>query len=362
MRHMTVRGALVALAITAGLAPFAGAGVGQIVYTTANMQIKYCNNGAISTLYTIPGSASEGLGGIDRGPSGEFYVTAGQFPVDLGNNKSAIYRVDNLFGAASHSTVKQGFPLANPTTLKYNTANGKLVTVNNGQSEYNPVNPVRGLLSVDAATGATATAFNQDPFDALPQPITANDIINSPYASNQYYVACVNGGDNDYSFPDSPASTIWKFNYDTGTEAASPSLLVNFADTAATGLGSKLTLVRTVDIKPSTGEVFFVDGRTGIYKAQLDGSGNWINGSVQMLLPVSASFPRLGGAKWNPYTDKLVFTDENTAGFYQMNTDGSGLETLAGPGENVFGVYFVPAPGALGMAGLAGLLIARRRR
>jgi hypothetical protein len=353
---------LIALATLAGLGATAQAQVGNIIYTTADLAIKYYNNGAISTLHTIAGSASEGLGGIDRGPNGEFYVTSGQFPVDIANNKSAIYRVDNLFGASSDSLIKQGFPLANPTTLKYNFNNNKLVTINNPQSEYNSVNPVRGLLSVDAVSGATVTAFNQDNFLPPPQPFTTNDIINSPYAANQYIVAAVNGGDSDFGFPDSAASTLWKFNYDITTETATPALLVNFADLAATGLSQKLTLVRTVDVKPSTNEIFFTDGRSGIYKAQLDANGNWINGTVQMLLSVGPQFPRLGGAKWNPFTDKLVFTDEITKGLYQMNTDGSGIETLAAPGENVFGVYFIPAPGSLTLVGLVGLAAARRRR
>lgn len=358
--RMCMLGGMLALA---GLAAgSSSAAVGNIIYTTGNMGIKYYNNGAISTLYSIPGSASEGLGGIDRGPNGEFYVTAGQYPVDLGNNKSAIYRVDNLFGAASHSVVKQGFPLANPTTLKYNFNNNKLVTINNPQSDYNPANPVRGILSVDAVTGATVTSFNQNNLAVPPQPFTANDIVNSPYAANQYFVACNNGGDSDFSFPDSSASTLWKFDYNPVTEISTPTLLVNFADTLATGLASKLSLVRTVEVKASTNEVFFVDALTGVYKAKLDGSGNWINGSVQLLVAQGAQFPRLGGAKWNPYTDKLVFTDEATKGFYQMNTDGTGLETLAGPGEDVFGVYFVPAPSSMALVGLAGLAAARRRR
>ncbi|GMV24655.1 MAG: hypothetical protein AMXMBFR58_06860 [Phycisphaerae bacterium] len=350
---------------TAALFMLAGAAhaqVGNIIYTTGNMTFKYYDNGTITTLYTIPGSPSEGLGGFDRGPGGEFYVTAGQYPVDLNNNKSAIYRVDNLFGAASHSVVKQGFPLANPTTLKYNAANGRLVTVQSPQSEYNPVNPVRGLVSVDTATGNVVTSFNQNNLLPPPQPFTANDLVNSPYAANQYFVACNNGGDSDFSGPDKSASTLWKFDYNTVTEVSTPTLLVNFADLAATGLPEKLSFVRTVDIKASTNEVFFVDRETGIYKAQLDAAGNWINGSVQLLLAESATYPLMGGAKWNPYTDKLVFTVEGTQAFYQMNTDGTNIETLAGPGENVFGVYFIPAPGSLALAGLAALAAGRRRR
>ncbi|MCC6429008.1 MAG: hypothetical protein IT435_19585 [Phycisphaerales bacterium] len=363
MNRMHTNALAAGVAVIAAMAGSAGAAVGNIVYTTGNMGIKYYNNGAISTLYNIPASASEGLGGIDRGPNGEFYVTAGQYPVDLNNNKSAIYRVDNLFTVPSHSVVKQGFPLANPTTLKYNFNNNKLLTVQSPQSEYNPVNPVRGLVSVDAVTGNVVTSFNQNNSNPPPQPFTANDIVNSPYAANQYLVACNNGGDSDFSFPDSSASTLWKFDYDTGTEISTPTLLVNFADLVATGLGSKLSFVRTVDIKPSTNEVFFVDAKTGVYKAQLDGSGNWINGSVQLLLAQdNTDFVHLGGAKWNPYTDKLVFTVESSKAFYQMNTDGSGLELLAGPGEDVFGVYFIPSPGAAGLAGLAGLMITRRRR
>lgn len=352
----------IGLLTLAGLAALAHAGVGNIIYTTGDMTIKYYNNGVISTMYTIPASPSEGLGGIDRGPNGEFYVTAGQFPVDLNDNKSAIYRVNNLFTVPSHSTVSQGFPLANPTTLKYNFNNNKLITVNNPQSQYNPANPVRGLLSVDAVSGNAVTAYNQNNLAAPPQPFTSNDIVNSPYAPNQYFVASINGGDADFSFPDSSASTLWKFNYDTTTEVATPTLLVNFADLASTGLAAKLNLVRTVDVKPLTNEVFFVDANTGVYKAQLDANGDWIPGTVQLLVAQGAQFPRLGGAKWNPFTDKLVFTDEATQGFYQINTDGSGLETLAGPGENVFGVYFIPSPGAAALFGLAGLALARRRR
>ena len=360
------------LAVLAGLAIASLAGsvasaspVGNIIFATGDGKLKYYDNGTISTLVDtaqFPYSGTDlRLGSITQGPSGEYYVGNGPFPVDINNNKSTIFRVDNIFGASSVSTLATNYPLANPGGMLYNANSNNLVVVNNPQSSYNDANPTRGVVAVNISNGAQTVSYNQPPFTTPPTVWrTASDIEHNPFISggNDYYVACINGGDADYSPFDTEASTMWKFHFDPGTLQGTATLLVNFVDTGVTGLAGKLSFVRSLSLKESTREMFIADALQGIFKMQLDSSGNLVPGSLVLL---NNSTPRAGGVKWNPYTDKVVFTDENTGNIYQMNTDGSAFETVAS-GIDAGGVYFVPAPGALALMGFGAMAAGRRRR
>lgn len=350
---------IAALLAVVGLAQAANAAaVGNIVFTsTVSDSIQYYNNGVVSTLFAYA-DPDVRLSDIQRGASGEFYVGSGPYPPNLTTNKSAIYRVDNLFGAATSSTLSSDFPLANPSGMVYNNATRRLLVVNNAQSEYNPVNPIRGVLAVNVDTAVVQTSYQQvAPGAASPEWYTANEIINNPYAgNNNYYVTCMNGGDA-IGGPDGQSGVIWKFAVDPITQVGTKTLLLNYGDTGMTGLSSVVRDPRSLTLKESTGEMFIANADGGVYKILLDGAGNYI--STSLLLATPGQKPDHIG--YNPYTDKVVFSEELTQSIFQMNTDGTGLETVT-TNAGARGFYFIPAPGVSALLGLAGLAAARRRR
>lgn len=359
---------LAAIAAVSGsvAAVASGAGVGNIIFTaTSDDTIKYYDNGVITSLVSFS-DPDVRLAEIFQGPEGQYYVSSGPFPVNTSNNKSAIYRVDNIFSSPSVSTLKSGYDMANPSGMAWNSATRNIVYANNPQSQYgNDTQVYRGIRSVNADTGTDVGSYQQTA-SSFPTLRTANDVTQNPYGSaNDYYVTCLNGGNADFSGPDAAWSSIWKFAYDTGTLAGTPSLLVNLGDTSATGLANSLTFVRTSTIKVSTNEMYVVNapvavGATnGIYKINLDSFGNFAG--ISLLFQDNVNAPRPDAIEYNPFTDKIVFSDETTGNVYQINPDGSGFETLA-TGVFARGFTFIPAPGALAVAGLAGLVAARRRR
>ncbi|HLO40580.1 MAG TPA: PEP-CTERM sorting domain-containing protein [Phycisphaerales bacterium] len=358
---------MIAVLAVAGFAASAQASaVGNIVFTSkTNDAVMYYNNGTVSTLVSFA-DPDVRLAEIFQAPTGDYYVSSGPFPVDTGNNKSAIYKIDNVFAALpTVSVLGQNYPMANPTGMAWHSS-GNILYTNNPQSEYNPVNPYHGVRALNSVTSADVGSYQQIPNVDPTRPTlrTANDITKNPYGgANDYYVTGINGGDLTPG-PDGESSTIWKFNVD-GSMVGTPSLLVNFADTGATGLASALTFVRTATIKASANTMFVtnapvaVGATNGIYKVNLDANGNFAG--VSLLFQDNVLAPRPDAIEYNPFTDKVVFSDETTGNIYQINTDGTGFELVAS-GVGARGFHFVPAPGSLALVGLAGLAASRRRR
>lgn len=365
---------VLALLAVAGAASVASASaVGNIVFTSKiNDAVMYYDNGTVSTLASFS-DPDVRLGDILRGPEGQFFVSSGPFPVDLNNNKSAVYKIDNLWSSPSISTLSSNYPLANPSGLAYHAASRTLLTVNNAQSQYNPVNPIRGVLNVNIDSGSTSTGYNQPSFQTPPVVWrTADDLVANPYTGtgNDYYAICLNGGDTNYGPADNEASTIWKYSVNPNTLVGTPSLLVNFADTGVTGLSTVLNFVRSATIKESTREMFLANGPVigngnggnGIYRMVLDANGNFQ--SVSLLVDTLTAIgpnSRPDKIRYNSYTNKVVFSDESNDSIYQVNPDGTGLE-LVTANAGARGFYFIPTPGAAAILGLAGLAAARRRR
>jgi hypothetical protein len=368
-----MRRAAASLALIAGIAGFAqAAAVGNIVYTSkVTDAVMYYNNGTVSTLVSGFGAANDiRLSEILRAPTGEYYVGNGPFPVNVNDNKSAIFRIDNVFAAAPVvTTVKQGFDMANPSGMAWHSATRNVVYANNAQSEYGNDSQVhRGVRAVQADTGTDVNSFKQIVPTSYPAVYTTNDVTKNPYGgANDYYLTCINGGNADFSSSDASWSSLWSYSIDPGTMLGTPSLLVNLGDTSVTGLSAPVTFARSSTIKTSTREMFITNAAlsiqnqslNGILKVNLNPDGSF--NSVSLLFQDMTNAPRPDAVEYNPFTDKVVFSDEVTGNIYQINPDGSGFE-LVTTNAGARGFYFVPAPGSLALVGLAGLAAARRRR
>ena len=361
---------LVAILALAGLSTVANAAaVGNIVFTSkTNDAVMYYNNGVTSTLVSFA-DPDVRLGEILRAPSGEYYVDSGPFPVDTGNNKSAVYKIDNVFAAVPVvSTVKQGYDMANPSGMAWYNGHRTIMYANNAQSEYGDDSAVyRGVRAVNADSGADVGSYQQV-FVPAPTVRTANDILRNPYATNDdFYLVAINGGNHDFSSADASWSALWHYTVNPGDLSGTPSLMVNLGDTSATGLAKPLTFVRHATIKESSREMFIVNAAldiqdqsmNGIFKINLNADGTF--GGISMIFQDNFNALRPDNIEYNPYTDKVVFSDEPSGAIYQINPDGSGFELVVG-GVGCRGFYFVPAPGSLALLGLGGLAAARRRR
>lgn len=366
---MNKRNAIAVLAL-AGLAGAANAAaVGNIVFTSkVNDAVMYYNNGAVSTLVSFA-DPDVRLAEILRAPTGEYYVDSGPFPVDTGNNKSAVYRIDNVFAAVPVvSTVKQGYDMANPEGMAWHSGTRNIIYANNAQSEYgNDTAVFRGIRAVHGDTGVDVASYQQT-FISAPTVRTATDVTKNPYGgANDYYLTSVNGGNFDFSTPDASWSSLWHYNVNPGDMTGTPSLMVNLGDTSATGLAKPLTFVRHSTIKQASNQMFIVNAAldiqdqsmNGIYAIKLNPDGTF--GGISMIFQDLVNALRPDNIEYNPYTDKVVFSDEPTGAIYQINPDGSGFE-LVTANVGARGFYFVPAPGSLALVGLAGLAAARRRR
>ncbi len=367
-----MRNAVLSLVLVAGFAGAANAAaVGNIVYTSKTTDsVMYYNNGVVSTLVSGFGSAADiRLAEILRAPTGEYYVGNGPFPVNTADNKSAIFRIDNVFAAVpAVSTVKQGFDMANPSGMVWHSGNRNILYANNAQSEYGNDSQVhRGVRSVNADNGFDVNSFQQTVPNSYPAVYTTNDVTKNPYAgSNDYYLTCINGGNADFSSSDASWSTLWHYSVD-GSMAGTPSLMVNLGDTSATGLSAPVTFARSTTIKASTREMFITNAAlsfqnqslNGILKVTLNPDGSF--GGITLLFQDLINANRPDAIEYNPFTDKVVFSDETSGNIYQINPDGTGFETVT-TNAGARGFYFVPAPGSLALVGLAGLAASRRRR
>ncbi|MCC6429007.1 MAG: hypothetical protein IT435_19580 [Phycisphaerales bacterium] len=366
--------ALTCLALVAGAASIANAAaVGNIVFTSKNTDaVMYYNNGVVSTLVSGFGSADDiRLSEILRAPSGEYYVGNGPFPINPnGVNTSAVFRIDNVFAAVpAVNTVKSGFDMANVSGMAWHNSTRNVVYANNAQSEYGNDSQVhRGVRAVHGDTGVDVNSFQQTVPNSYPAVYTTNDVTANPYASaNDYYLTCINGGNADFSSSDASWSSLWHYNVNPGDMTGTPSLMVNLGDTSATGLSAPVTFARSTTLKTSTNEMFITNAAlsiqnqslNGILRVKLNNDGTF--NSISLLFQDMVNCPRPDAIEYNPFTDKIVFSDEVTDAIYQINPDGTGFELVAA-NTGARGFYFVPAPGAAALAGLAGLAAARRRR
>jgi MYXO-CTERM domain-containing protein len=279
-----------------------------------------------------------------------WYVANGPRPVDDPSNAS-IFQIDNLFGVPSVSTLASGEPLQNPIGLKYHKATGQLITVQHVDS---PINQPKkeGIFAIDPSSGAITEVFAQQN-GAKPIYRDGYRLIADPN-SDDFFVTCVNGG----IFDGGPGqfnkgSTIWRLSIDPNTLEGTVSLLVDLSNV----LADPLTFVRGITAIPGTSDLYIGDGFTqGIYKVSLDGSGDF-----STISQIAAGIQDPWEIVYNPYTNKLVYGEQDISTISQMNLDGSGIELLA-TGVGARGIAIVPTPGGVALLTLAGLVSIRRRR
>lgn len=338
----------------------ANAGLQGLVFTSQQQNAVRFLDFNTSTASTLWASAnpSTRLANITPGPSGEFYVADGRAP-SPNLTDAGILRIDGLFtGAAAATQLTQGNPLQNPIGLVYNAATSSLITVSNPGSPVTP-DTLDGIFTVSLG-GSVSPIFIEDQNATGVRFDDGLSIIADPF-SNNYYVTSVNGGSFDNGLADGRSSTLWRLEYDMGTNsyALANNPVVDFAS-SQTGFGSNLLSVRGIAAVPGTSSLWVTDfEQGGIYRIDLDGSGDFLS-----LTEIATGLDQPESIIFNPLTGQLVFTERGNltdSKISAINLDGTGYEVLLA-GEHARGFYIIPAPSSVGLLALAGLAAARRRR
>lgn len=374
--------ALVAFAGTANAQNF-----GDIIFTDENTDTIFSASGfgpsVPTALFTrgVPADQSRLADIVFVGDS--LYVAdggqpAGTLPIP---SPSLIFRVDDLFGTPSATTIADNDRVQNPIGMTYDAQRNRLTAINN--PSLSGGQQVSGLIGVDI-TGPFPTnptfMFEDTPLnDPRPHFEEGTYIINDPTGVGDFIAIGVNGGDfRGGAATTDRASTMYRFNVnDPGDFGTTDELMIDFSSSFIApefgfDAGVNLTNVRGIT---NIGNDLYVTNLTarddsnnpldydGIYKVSLDGSG--APTSLELVFAMDLSSPEV--IEYNPFTGKLVFADltyddnGNIGILAQINPDGTGFEILAS-GVHVRGLEFVPAPSTLALLGLGGLAAARRRR
>lgn len=357
MKNRTIT--LLAVGAAAGLSSSALAvSNGDIIFTDAMSDTVNLISGGpgFSQLYQFADPGNEiRLGDITRA-NGRYYVGSG---VGLIADPAVgfVFELDNLFGATSQSTVVSSDPAQNPLGLEFHNKSNKLVMVNNpAQSDMTP-NEQDGIygISLDGGTfGDANTIFDEDVGSTtFPRYQAGAGSTRDRNDLSKFYIATVNGGatGGNPGGDEAKGSAIYTITLDASGGPANPSLLFDFSNTSF----GAITFVR--DVATDGSNLYIGDGFTGaIYSISLSDPGD-----LSTLTLIKDGLTRPQNLIYNQYTDKLVWSDNFDEAIYQMNLDGTGMETLA-TGINARGFYIVPTPGAVALFGLAGLAGVRRRR
>ncbi len=262
-------------------------------------------------------------------------------------------------------------PLQNPLGIVWDPTSGQLISVSNPGSP--PAPPTADGVYGVTLGGALTTLFTEPNPIPVGRPTyhAAHSIIKDPRpGSNDYLVSCLNGGVGINPSPvfgfDAESSSVWRLQWTGAGYTMNPNPVVDFAS-SFTGFGSSFFNSRGMTAIPGTNSFFITDHEAGVInRVDMNGAGAFV--SMTTILS-GLSFPE--NVVYNPYTNKLVFGErcDSFANYFTIlgskistvNLDGTGL-TMLYAGEHVRGFSIVPAPGALGLLGLGGLIVARRRR
>lgn len=281
---------------------------------------------------------------------GRWYVANGPKPVHDPSTASII-QIDDLFGSPIVTTLAQGEPLQNPIGLKYHGKTGQLITINHVDSQINkPKN--EGIYAIDPSTGAVTEVYKQQD-GQVPVYKTGYRLVADPN-SDDFFVTCVNGGVYDGGPGDmNKGSCIWRLSINPNTLQGTVTLLADLSSV----LNDPLTFVRGITAVPGTNDLYIGDGATkAIYRMTLDGNGDYSSISA-----IATGIQDPWEIIYNPYTNKLVYGEQDISTISQMNLDGSNIQLLAS-GVGARGLAIVPTPGGAALLGFAGLLASRRRR
>lgn len=338
----------------------AHAGLQGIVFTSQQERaVRFLDSsGVVSTLWAAPDPDSR-LAGITRGPGGEFYVSDGRSIPFPNLTDAGIVRLDGLFsGTPSASFLTQGTPIQNPIGLTYDPTTSSLLSISTPGVPITP-DSQRGIFSVSLG-GTVSPVFVQDEDATGVRFSTGRSIIADPF-SNDYYVTAVNGGSFSNGQPDGVSSTLWRLEYNAGTNSydLGSDPVVDFADTF-TGFGTDITGLRGIATVPGSESLWVTDIVTGsILRIDLDGAGNFAS-----LTQIATGLDQPEEIIYNPFTGQLVFSergDNIDPKLSAINIDGTGYEILL-EGEHARGFYIIPSPGTGAILMLSGLAAVRRRR
>lgn len=308
---------------------------------------------SITSLFSY-GDPDTRLAGITRGPDGAYYVANGPLPIN-DPSQSSIFRITNLLGGSGSSTAfASSDPLQNPIGLTYDGATDNFFAVNNPVGEVNQTR-FEGVLGVNASNGVVTEVFEQpdigDPAPAYRQGTRIAADLTTP---GTYLVLSTNGGSFDAGDGDeNKGSTLWRLTVDGGLNGSVDLV----ADMSTFNTGSPITRMRGLTFGPE-GELYVTDaGTDSIYRIDFAGSSVDSITEIYSLASGSAALDII----YQPSTDSLVFSTEETQELWRIGRDGSGAELLATDFE-ARGFYLVPAPGTVALLGLSGLVALRRRR
>jgi len=360
---MTMSACALVLAATGGAAQ-AGFVNGDIVFTDAPddaIRVVRSGTNAVDTLYTFSDPNDQiRLAEITR-VNGRFYVNSGFAQADLGI-PGRLIEIQGLFGSApTEGTLASGGFLQNPIGLEFNRRSDQFLAINNtGQTQMQAAPDFDGIIGIDRQTGNQTFRFDEEVGDPMrPRYQAGARIARDASDANRYFVSTVNGGTlQDTNLPPGDfdkASALYSVSVDS-SGATSVDL---FADFSSTDFGP-LTFVRGVTTAVGADnllDIYITDGFTnGIYHVDLDA-----NGDVASIDQLIGGLANPGNIIYDRFTDTLVFGEVDGDSISRINLDGTGLEVLA-TGVDPRGFYIVPAPGAMALFGLGGLVAARRRR
>jgi len=336
---------LSAIGAIAGLATSAHAAFqnGDLIYTDALSNTVNINSGGVnSNLYTFGGPDIR-LAGITRA-NGRWYINSG-FASPSDPSEAAIFELKKLFGNTVESTLASSNPLLNPIGIAYHRASDRLLSLNNpGPGSQQD----EGILGVRTSDGDIIFTYEEDTTIPRPRYQAGSRIVRDVSNPNLFWAMSVNGGELDGPGNEGKGSVIMRVEVDN----AGVGTVTAHADLSFTSFGN-ITFVRGIATDGQS--FFFGDNQTNaIYS--LD-----ISGDLTTLQQIVTGVTRPNDIIYNPFTNKIIWSDNFDEAIYQVNTDGTGFETLA-TGVNARGLYVIPTPGAVALLGLAGLAAVRRRR
>lgn len=354
------------LALVGAVGTASAANIGDIIYTDLthnDVALVPGLGGSVSTLIDFAGSlGSNGtrMGGIVQ-VGNNFYVANG--PVGIPNpSDSAIWEISGLLsGTPTVANFAFGDPVQNPTDIEYDAQADALVWI------QNPFGPVAqgaqdGIYGQKFSGGGVVQGFAEPAVTgATPRYEAGTYMTRNPIGSGYYNVALNGGflpsGPNPASDNVSP-STLWKTTIDPNTLTASLTLAFDFGS-----LATDLTQVRGITAIPGQQALYVTEWLEGkVYRVDLNA-----NGDVLGLAEIASGFDHPEAIEWNPITNKLVISEEANKNvpnqkISQINVDGSGYQVLVAQTHARGFAFVVPTPGAASLAGLAGLVVLRRRR
>lgn len=354
------------VAAMAGVA-YAQPGAYTVVYTDQISDTigAVTHTGATSTLVdfrSFQSDAATRLAWLTPGPDGALYVANAPFPVSNPSSAS-IFRVANIWGTPSVSAFASSDPIQNPVGITYDAARSQFLVINNAAGPI-AQGGFDGIVGLSNPGGVKTALFTEGPTTGPRPRYEAGHHIIPDTTTGNFIISCVNGGSFAPVNTDPDGSTLWYFNAASNTV----SLLADLSGTLPGG--ESITFATGMAMAAGDNDLFVSNSRSApgegaIYRVVRDD----VTGAVTGVNLVLGGLTQPEQLLYNPYNGKLIVNERGNydgatpgvARLFEMNLDGTDVTTLA-TGMHARGLYVVPAPGALALLGLGGLVAMRRRR